>query len=307
MHLAEGVLPAEWAAVWFAPTAAATAIGVRKPRSNTTHVPQRKALTGTVGALVFHHDPLRTGAETWKRTWLSEADPRVKIAFLTAAVLLNLLSQSLTTGAAAIGVSLVGLALGQCFDLRRTLLRLTPGLVALVPLVVLRSLLGPAPFLWTGTLGPLTIHASAAGTAAATVLFWNVMGGLALVALTTATTPAPRFLEALRWYRVPEVVLETASLMYRYLFLLLEEGERLRSAHRLRSRTWQITRRARVTAVIAGSLLIRAYDRAESVAQAQSLRLGERRTHEVTLASPRWDHMGAALTALVLMGTTVRP
>ncbi len=53
MHLAEGVLPVEWAAVWFAPAAATTIIGVRKLRSKTTQIPQRKALTGIMGASVF--------------------------------------------------------------------------------------------------------------------------------------------------------------------------------------------------------------------------------------------------------------
>ncbi len=257
-------------------------------------------------ALAPHHDPLTADAEAWRGTWLSKVDPRLKIAFLCAAVLANLVSQSWVTGASAIAISLVGLVLGQGLRVRRTLVRLTPGLVAAVPLVALRSLLGPPPYLWTWTLGPIGIHPSAAGTAAASVLFWKVTGGLALVALTTASTPPPCFLSALRWYRMPEVVLETASLMYRYLFLLLEESERLGSAHKLRSRNWRVGRQPQVTAMIAGSLLIRAYDRAERVAEAQSMRLSARREHQIALAPPRWDHLGAALAALVVLVATVR-
>lgn len=53
MHLAEGVLPAEWAATWFVPAATATAVGVRRLRERQAKEPRYKAMTGIMGALVF--------------------------------------------------------------------------------------------------------------------------------------------------------------------------------------------------------------------------------------------------------------
>ena len=53
MHLAEGVLPAQWSIVWAVPAAAFTAVGVKKLRDRTKEVPNFKALTGLVGAFVF--------------------------------------------------------------------------------------------------------------------------------------------------------------------------------------------------------------------------------------------------------------
>lgn len=53
MHLAEGVLPAEWCVVWGVPAAAFTAVGVKKLKDKAKEVPNFKALTGLVGAFVF--------------------------------------------------------------------------------------------------------------------------------------------------------------------------------------------------------------------------------------------------------------
>lgn len=53
MHLAEGVLPAAQAAVWFAPAAVAVGVGIRTLRTQTQEGRQRKIMIGMVGALVF--------------------------------------------------------------------------------------------------------------------------------------------------------------------------------------------------------------------------------------------------------------
>lgn len=53
MHLAEGVLPAEWCVAWAVPAAAVTAVGVKKLADRAKIVPSFKALAGLVGAFVF--------------------------------------------------------------------------------------------------------------------------------------------------------------------------------------------------------------------------------------------------------------
>src|SRR5680860_1167802 len=53
MHLAEGILPAEWAAMWAVPAVAGTALGLRKVRKRAENNPSYKPLLGLMAAAVF--------------------------------------------------------------------------------------------------------------------------------------------------------------------------------------------------------------------------------------------------------------
>jgi cobalt/nickel transport system permease protein len=53
MHLAEGTLPAGWAAAWWAVAAAGLALALRHLRERTTRDALARPLTGTMAALIF--------------------------------------------------------------------------------------------------------------------------------------------------------------------------------------------------------------------------------------------------------------
>jgi cobalt/nickel transport system permease protein len=53
MHIAEGILPVHWAALWFALSVPFVAMGLRDLRLRTEQVPHFKPLVGLVGAAVF--------------------------------------------------------------------------------------------------------------------------------------------------------------------------------------------------------------------------------------------------------------
>jgi cobalt/nickel transport system permease protein len=90
-------------------------------------------------------------------------------------------------------------------------------------------------------------------------------------ALLTATTPPFRLLEALRALKVPAVLVAIVMLMYRYLFVLVDEAQRLLRARRARSAGigphsgGGILWRGKVTGRMAGSLFIRTLDRGERI------------------------------------------
>ena len=50
---------------------------------------------------------------------------------------------------------------------------------------------------------------------------------IAWLALTFITTPFPDVLKALRWYKIPSILVDTLAMMYRYSFLLYEEFIRM--------------------------------------------------------------------------------
>ena len=105
---------------------------------------------------------------------------------------------------------------------------------------------------------------------------WIAVTAAALLAATT------RYLDvvaALRWLRVPSLLVAVMAMMYRYLFLLIEEAQRLITARRARSAVIDghkaggtVRWRAKVAGNMAGSLFVRTFDRSERVHMAMLAR-----------------------------------
>ena len=88
---------------------------------------------------------------------------------------------------------------------------------------------------------------------------------LSTMLLLANTCPFPDLLGILRRLRVPAIFVTTLALMYRYLFVLVDESQRLRRARD--SRTFTHDRRAAwvQSAATLGHLFVRTGDRAERV------------------------------------------
>ena len=94
----------------------------------------------------------------------------------------------------------------------------------------------------------------------------------------TATTPPLKLLEALRALRIPAVLVAIVMLMYRYLFVLVEEAQSMMRARAARSAAigpkagGSIVWRAKSAGGMAGSLFIRTLDRSERIYMAMVAR-----------------------------------
>jgi cobalt/nickel transport system permease protein len=88
---------------------------------------------------------------------------------------------------------------------------------------------------------------------------------LLTMVLLSNTTPFAALLDVLRRARVPAVLITTLALMYRYLFVLVDEAERMQRARQSRTfirQRWQIWRNL---AVVIGQLFVRSTERAERI------------------------------------------
>lgn len=137
------------------------------------------------------------------------------------------------------------------------------------PLFLLKRLLLLSPFV----LGVALVNAfHPAGRA--TALAVAVKSSLCLVTVITVsnTTPFSKILRVLRGIRVPTLLITTLALMHRYLFVLVDEGERMRRA-RL-SRTFRPGRRLHwhTLSTVVGQLFVRASERAERIYDAMCAR-----------------------------------
>jgi cobalt/nickel transport system permease protein len=95
---------------------------------------------------------------------------------------------------------------------------------------------------------------------------------LLTVILVSNTTPFSKILRVLASLRVPGLLITTIALMHRYLFVLVDEAERMRRA-RL-SRSFIAGRRFhwRTLATVVGLLFVRASERAERIYDAMCAR-----------------------------------
>lgn len=83
--------------------------------------------------------------------------------------------------------------------------------------------------------------------------------------LLSNTTPFSELLRVLRAAHVPELLLTTLALMYRYIFVLIDESQRMRRARQSRTFTASRWQAWKSTATVLGQLFIRASERAERV------------------------------------------
>jgi cobalt/nickel transport system permease protein len=100
----------------------------------------------------------------------------------------------------------------------------------------------------------------------------RVLAEISWIAALMLTTPFTEILAGLRWFRVPSLLVDLLSSMYRYVFLLFDEYSAMRAAARSRggSQNW---RSAMATmGLILAQVFLRALDRAERVDQAMRVR-----------------------------------
>jgi cobalt/nickel transport system permease protein len=95
---------------------------------------------------------------------------------------------------------------------------------------------------------------------------------LTTMILLSATTPFGALLHVMRQMHVPGLLVTTLALMYRYLFILVDETARMRRARLSRTFTPQRRRVWATTASVAGQLFIRTFNRAERVYAAMCAR-----------------------------------
>jgi cobalt/nickel transport system permease protein len=156
-------------------------------------------------------------------------------------------------GSLLVGITAVLLALGPARVPARTFGRAVrlPLAFILIGAVTAVVQVGSAGIGWAPDAG-----------ARAGSLVGHAVAGSAAVLLLATTTPMSDLLPALRRLRVPEAVVEVASVVYRLLFVLLESLRTIREAQTARMGYSSLRRSYRSSGVLAAAVLTRSWDRA---------------------------------------------
>jgi cobalt/nickel transport system permease protein len=202
----------------------------------------------------------------WRR-W----DGRLKVVLTLVAMAANVLFARVWLSGALLGLAALGMAYSRCHWKHILLFLLAPGWAVLVLVFGMSFGFGVQPLL---RLGPLTLYRE--GIAMGLNAGLRVVADLAWAGLLVITTPFSDILRALRWMRVPEVLVDTLSFMYRYAFLLFDEFSAMRNSAKARGGLADFRSAARTSGVIAGRIFLRSYDRADRIQLAMQARGAER-------------------------------
>jgi cobalt/nickel transport system permease protein len=143
-----------------------------------------------------------------------------------------------------------------------------------LPLALVAAVAVTLPFVRDGgrewALAALTVHVAGVETAAAVAAKGAI--GIAVAVLLTCTTGFAAVLGGLRALRVPNLLVLVAGLMYRYLFVIVEEIGRLRASLASRGYRPRHALHAAVLGRVAASSFVRTYERGERVHRAMLAR-----------------------------------
>ncbi len=145
-------------------------------------------------------------------------------------------------------------------------------LVSRVPFrYVARRVMAATPFIAMASALPLVAAVPDGRLVAATVA-WKAYSAILLLSVLAATTPVEDLVESLRRLGAPRGLALTATLMHRYLFVLLEEWRRIARARDCRAGGRVTTNRTRAWAHQAAMVFVRGWDRSGRVADAMLAR-----------------------------------
>jgi cobalt/nickel transport system permease protein len=208
---------------------------------------------------------------TYRDNVLTRTDPRVKIAVAFAALIAVVTSERIILPLFAFGICLGSIAALR-IPAKLVAIRLAAPLAIVAVLIVLKTFLTGTTPLVAFSLGGWTFTATAEGLGQGTLLGTRVLGAVSIVLLMSIVTPAHRIFQALRSFGISRNWIEIATLMYRYIFVLMNRAANIAAAQRLRLGYTAQGRPLQCFTTLAGATIIHSLEQAERTYDAMRLR-----------------------------------
>lgn len=217
-----------------------------------------------------------------RRSLVHQFDARVKLILTLAFILTAALTPSgawiayILLFAIVLSVEILS-ELGVIYVLKRSVLAL-PFVLAALPVIFT---LDGGPILFSFSPGPWTLNVYQAGLVRFISIALKSWLSVQMAIVLTASTPFPDLLTAMRAVRIPRLIVAIFGMMWRYLFVLVDEAIRLLRARSARSSHsglpglkpgGSLAWRGRTAGGMAGSLLLRGIERSERIYMAMAAR-----------------------------------
>ncbi len=237
-------------------------------------------------------------------------DPRVKLILILAFILCTALTPQAAWPVYILLLSLAVSAavlseLGVGYVLKRAALAL-PFVLAALPVIFTTS----GASLFTLRLGGWSLDASLPGLERFLSIAVKSWISVQAAILLAATTSFPDLLVAMRAVRIPRLLVAIFGLMWRYLFVLVDEALRLLRARAARSGSsgdpklktgGSVIWRARVAGGMAGSLFLRGFERSDRIYMAMVSRGYDGEVRTMPLPELKLSHWLVLLSGLAVL------
>lgn len=104
------------------------------------------------------------------------------------------------------------------------------------------------------------------------LLVSKIVSSTSMTLFLSMTTPMDKILAACLWFKVPAVWVEICLIAYRYIFVLLEDALIILDAQKVRLGYANMRCALRSLGILAGAVVIRAYDQSMATYEAMALR-----------------------------------
>ncbi len=112
-------------------------------------------------------------------------------------------------------------------------------------------------------LGVFNLAVTADGFNLGLLVFARMLGGFACLAFLALTTPMTELFSVLRLIKIPQIVLELAMLMYRYIFVFLDEAINMYHTQETRLGYSSLKKTFKSMGMLGSNLFIRAWMKGE--------------------------------------------
>jgi cobalt ECF transporter T component CbiQ len=194
-------------------------------------------------------------------------DPRLKLFLLVVSIALNVILAEAWLSFTLLVISLIFIAISKIPFRLFAIFFLAPAWVTLFVFAGFSIGFG-SDQLWS--IGSIAIYREGVNLGIGAAL--RVASEMSWIATLMLTTTFPQLLDALRFYRVPAVLIDTIGMAYRYAFLLADECYRMMAAARVRGGLKSFYGKIESISMILAQVIIRSYDRASRLQQAMIAR-----------------------------------
>lgn len=206
-----------------------------------------------------------------QNNWLTRIDVRVKLFYIVSMLLINVWARNVFLPVFFFFVSFA-LLLSVRIPLSTILRRMLLPLSFAVLIFIIKGLHEGERTWMTFSLAGYKLALKEEGLQSGLLVCGKVLGGISLVIILSFTTTIGGLCIGLKWFRMPNTLVELLAFMYRYIFLLVEEVSTMWNAQksRLGHATWR--KMIQSFGPLGGMLIIRTFERAERTYEAMQAR-----------------------------------
>jgi cobalt/nickel transport system permease protein len=232
---------------------------------------------------------------------LFRVDARIKLLCAVA-----LLFMVLTSGGVPFPLFTALLCLALCGSLRiparRLLIRFSEPAFIVAVLIVIKLLFSGHAVMGTVRLPGFELSCHWDGLMEGLLMGLRIIAAVSVIAVLGFATPFTEFLGALAWLKVPKGLIEISIFAYRYIFLLLDDAMVIYHAQKNRLGYSSVRRGLASFGVLAGALVLKAFDGSQNAAIAMIQRGYEGRMILSGQERLKARHLAWSALFLLLMG-----